>query len=143
MTKTEEAKSVIILSFIVFFIDNYVDEKTKGSVIRVKQAILSKIKNKKYNTYIMLSNDVFSNLVKEYEGRDIEVYAWDLIDMIYSSEHKVINKFLGYDFYTILGTMIYKITPDVYDTEVLKTSRAVTKSLIDTTRKIIFDKGQR
>jgi hypothetical protein len=141
MTKSEYARGVITGSFVLYFIDYLLDrsEKSKGSVIMLKQRILSKNKKVKNIPIIKTADKAWNELVEHFKDRKMHVYIWDAVERMVENEEEAFIKVYGKDSIALVNSFVMKTTPDDYDKQALKESREVTDTLKDILKKVVFD----
>jgi hypothetical protein len=139
MDKVSEARAIITASYILFLIDGLLDasEKNKGSVIALKQALLSKTTTAKSKCYVEISNEGWASMVKYYSKENKRLYIWDAVENLAYSEYENMTKVFGKNIFNLINSFVAKQTPVEYDKKVLAESREVTDRLTFYMKKLI------
>jgi hemerythrin len=141
--KTMNGKNKVIIysSFILYMLDNLLIEQDqkKGSVIRLRQTLAAKTVSPKHKQIAELSNKVWADTIEKHKDKRTRIIVGDLIEMLVFTEEDAFIEMYGPNIMHLVGTVAVKIVDSGASKEVIKESREVAKTLIDLTRKYIFD----
>jgi hypothetical protein len=142
MTKHQEAKAIIIGSFILYLIDYLLDksQKNKGSVIRLKQAIVKKTRARKgkYIPFIKMSDEAWKETVEMYKDKSYRIAIFDIVEFLAFDNEEIMEKMYGNQFLLLVSNFSLKQTFDGIEPEVLKESREVAQILKKNTEKVLY-----
>jgi hypothetical protein len=136
----QKSKSVILGSFILYILDNLIEtkDKSKGSVIRLKQKLNAKIRHRDNTPLVSLSNDVWSDTIAVYKDNNYRLHISDAIEFLVY-EDSSFAKVFGEEILDLTFKAVIKITESNTPKEVIQESREICKTLIDLTRKYSFE----
>ena len=139
--KSEE-KVIIYSSFILYLIDTFLprEDKVKGSTIRFRQRIRRKVGAKQYLPLQDISNDIWSSAIDKYKDKNMRIVVGDMIEELLFGEEKAFVSVYGPAIISEGSNMTLKITDSGLDKDIIAESREVSKTLIDLTRKAIFER---
>ena len=140
MTKNKEAITVILGSHILYLIDSLLDDKNKkkASTIRLKQMIFKAIADKKYTEYSELSNKSWTLTVKEFEDKNMRMAVAQAVESLAFYAEDDMKAMYGNEFITVVDRFVQK-NNGTLDRYVIKETNTISKSLISSARKVVFD----
>jgi len=156
ITCSKDVKAKIYGSFILFMIDNLLDDndKKKGVVIKFRQQLAkvvipknqfvivrdSKNVDQKRIDIANLSNKIWSKTIAAYKDSEkAEIVLGDFIEMLVLDEQKDFETVFGSEIIDLSFKVSLKISPENVDPKRIKMSREITKTLIDFTRKESYE----
>jgi hypothetical protein len=139
--KSEE-KVIIYSSFILYFIDTMLpkEDRVKGSTIRFRQRLRQKVGAKQYLPLKDISNDIWSSAIDKYKDKNMRIVIGDVIEELLFGEEKAFTSIYGPAIISEGSNMTLKITDSGLAKDIIAESREVSKTLIDLTRKAIFER---
>lgn len=137
----EKIRAIIYGSFIAYAIDSLLvkEDKSKGSVIRLKQAVISKIVKQEYVDYIKLSNKVWNNTVNFYADKNFKIIVPEFIETLGFHEEKIMKEFYGNNFLDLVGNFSLKLSQENSDRKILLETREFTDGIIKNAKKDILE----
>ena len=142
MTKYQEAKAIIIGSFILYLIDYLLDksQKSKATTIRLKQSIMKKTRAKgnKYLPYVKMSDEAWKETVEHFKDKNYRIAIFDAVEFLAFDNEEIMTKMYGDDFLRLVSAFSLKQTFDGIEPGVLKESREVTRMLKKNTEKVLY-----
>jgi len=141
MTCSETAKVIVYSSFMLYMLDNLLDaqEKAKGSTIRLKQVLRAKTVSEDHLEVAELSNKVWSQTIEKHKEENRKLLLGDFFDMVLLEEEKAFTKMYGDDIVQLIYRFALNMTEEGTPKEIVEDSRIVTKTLINLTRKHVFE----
>jgi len=135
LTKHEEATAVIIGSMLMYATDFLIDKSKRNSLtaIRLRQALNTKLKNKKYNEYVTLSNKAWSKTIDQFKDDDIQITVPQFVENLAFDKFDLMKEFYGNniidlaDRFSIKHTMLN--TPKKYVQDTRKVTDALKKHI--------------
>ena len=142
MTKSEVAQTIVFGSFILYAIDSLLDKAQRNNVttIRLKQCLFAKTSRAEHYQYVEMSNDAWSNVIEKFSDNNYRIAIFQFVETLGFEVEELMTKMYGNNFIQYVSSFSLKNTKDGTTKEILKETREVSKSLIQETRKIIFDK---
>ena len=139
--KSEE-KVIIYSSFILYLIDTFLpkEDKVKGSTIRFRQRLRQKVGAKQYLPLKNIANDIRSSAIDKYKDQKMRIVVGDVVEELLFGEEKAFISIYGPIIISEGSNMVFKITDSGLDKDIITESREVSKTLIDFTRKAIFER---
>jgi hypothetical protein len=136
----EKTKSIILGSFILYIIDNLMDpkDKTKGTVIQLRQKLAAKTISPDHKKAAELSNRVWADTINAFKDNKYRLHIGDSIEYLIYEDNSFVKVF-GQDILDLAFKVAIKITESNIDKEVIKESREICSVLIDLTRKYSFE----
>ena len=144
MTKSEVAQTIVFGSFILYAIDSLLDKAQRNNVttIRLKQCLFAKTSRAEHYHYVEMSNDAWSNVIEKFSDNNYRIAIFQFVETLGFEVEELMTKMYGNNFIQYVSSFSLKNTKDGTTKEILKETREVSKSLIQETRKIIFDKKE-
>ena len=143
MTKHEHAKAVITASILLYMLDLHVtaEDKRKGSVAKVRQALRAKLRNEKNKELIRLSNKAWEDTINEYANREprYRIYASDFIEMITMENYDALVKYLGAAKVYDIIRMCQKLLEIGIPKEIIAESREITRFMKEAISKAAYE----
>jgi len=141
MTDTHIAQAVISGSYILYLIDGLLStsDKSLGSTIRLKQALNAKVKNKRYNDYVELSNKAWATVVDMYRDENLKLVIFQAVETLYYNKFDIMNEFFGKHTATTLDRFVIKQTKDSVDSNIIKETNMISDALTKAMDKEIYN----
>jgi len=141
MTIAQEAKSIILGSYILYLIDSLLDknERSNATTIRLKQLLFSKTHKAQNAKYVKLSNKAWSMVIEQFKDKHMRLVIFDMVERLAFDNEKVMTDMFGVNLIPYVGQFSLKQTRDGVDNAILKESRIVSDALKKACEKVIFD----
>jgi hypothetical protein len=138
------SKVIIYSSFILYLIDTFLpkEDRIKGSVIRFKQRLRRKVSARQYLPLKDISNDIWRDTINKYKDKNMRIVVGDVIEELIFKEEKAFVSVYGPIVISEGAQAVYKITDSGINSDIISESREVSKTLIDLTRKAIFERNK-
>ncbi len=142
MTKVEEAKAIIVGSFVLYLIDALLDKSEQNhlSTIRLRQCIRAKTSRTENHAYVKMSNDAWIATVAKYEENSMHIAIFDAVETLVFDHEKIMTDMFGSNIMMYTNGFTQKQTRDGVPREILLQSREVSKALKKSLEKVVFDK---
>jgi len=110
---SRELQSAISGAYIVMLLDNSSEQdKHKGSVIRLRDKIMGKISNGRYNVVASLANKAYELTKQRYSNEKVEMDIGVLVETIAFNKEKYMKDFYGNDFLSLVSRASVKLQSD-------------------------------
>jgi len=136
-----EAKAVIYSSFVIFSIDTLLtrEDRTKGSVIKLRQNIAKELMQKRFEPLISLSNKIWIELFETFSNKNMKIVVSDFIEFIVLENSDIFTEFYSKNFVDNAWNASFKVSQEGVSKEILASSREVTNELFKIAGKKIYD----
>jgi hypothetical protein len=140
MTKQQEAKSIIIASFMLYLIDSVLDpkDKTNATTIRLKQLLRTKTSIAQNKAYVEMSNQAWADTIEDLKDGNYRIAIFDAIEYLAFDNEEILTKMFGPNIITYASAFALKQTKGGIDKEILEESRIVTQRLKKNTERILY-----
>ena len=118
-------KAILVSSMLLYILDNHLspEDKTKGSVINMKQQLLGKLRSTKRLDLVKKSNEIWQKTIDEHKHK--RIYVSDFIESILMENYYFLVEEYGKQQMYRFVTAAQKLLEVGIDKEVLKESREI------------------
>jgi hypothetical protein len=135
---TKELQAVVSGALIIIFIMQDEDNRSKGSVIRLKSAILNKLKSVD-RSFSKLADDAFKQVLDKYVNDCLQLDVGILIEAIALNKSQAMKEFFGNNIIDLVCRASYKITVSGLTKKQGKDSYMIADELKEALEKVIFE----
>jgi len=141
MTKSQEAKAIILGSFVMYLINALLDkqEQFNGTTVRLKQILVAKTRVANYEHYIVMSNTAWSNVIEQFKDENYHILIHDAVESLVFDNDNIMVAMFGKNIIPYASAFSIKQTRDGSDKQILKESRIITDALKKSVEKVVFD----
>lgn len=135
---TKELQAVVSGALIIIFIVQDEDNRNKGSVIRLKSAILNKLKAVD-RSFSKLADEAFKQVLDKYVNDKLQLDVGILIEAIALNKQEAMKEFFGNNIIDLVCRAAYKITVSGLTKQQGKDSYMIADELKEALEKVIFE----
>jgi hypothetical protein len=135
---TKELQAVVSGALIIIFIVQDEDNRSKGSVIRLKSAILNKLKSVD-RSFSKLADEAFKQVLDKYVNDCLQLDIGILIEAISINKQEAMKEFFGNNIIDLVCRAAYKITVSGLTKQQGKDSYMIADELKEALEKVIFE----
>jgi hypothetical protein len=135
---TKELQAVVSGALIIIFIMQDEDNRSKGSVIRLKSALLNKLKSVD-RSFSKLADDAFKQVLDKYVNDCLQLDVGILIEAIALNKQDAMREFYGNNIIDLVCRAAYKITVSGLTQKQGKDSYMIADELKEALEKVIFE----
>jgi hypothetical protein len=136
--KTSDIQAIISGAFILVLLKQDTDNKNKASVIRLKEAIVSKIR-KASKVYAELADKAFNEVVEARRDEKLELDVGIMIEAIALNKENAMREFYGNNIIDLVCRAAYKITVSGLTRQQGKDSYMIADELKAALEKVVFE----
>lgn len=141
MTDSQTARAVITGSYILFMINVLLEpsQRSKGSVINLKQRLFTKTRNASYVGYVILSNKAWDDTIDVFKDTGDSIVIFDAVETLVFNEEDAMKAMFGEDILDIVGRFSMKQSRNGVTKELLAQSRRISDQLTKSMKKVVYD----
>ena len=141
MTKTTQAKAIIIGSYCMYLISALLDKSEQNNLttIRLKQTLIAKTRVKDYLPYVEMSNLAWQKVIEQFKDDNMHIVIFDAVESLVFDNTDIMVKMYGKNIIPYTSAFSMKQASSNMDTKLLKESRIITDALKKSVEKIVFE----
>ena len=140
MTDSERIRATITGSFVIYLLSMLEgQDKVRGSVVKLKQALMAITTKEKNKDLVVLANEAWAKVVDKYKDENYRLVLADAVEMLVNDEIDAMEKLYGKNIGDLAYRATLKLIGNGVEPEILKESREISDSLIEATRKLTYD----
>ncbi len=141
MTDSQAARAVITGSYILFMINVLLEpsQRSKGSVINLKQRLFTKTRNASYAGYVILSNKAWDDTIDVFKDTGDSIVIFDAVETLVFNEEDSMKAMFGDDILDIVGRFSMKQSRNGVTKDLLAQSRRISDQLTKSMKKVVYD----
>ena len=135
---TKELQAVVSGALIIIFIVQDEDNRSKGSVVRLKSALLNKLKSVD-RSFSKLADAAFKQVLDKYVNDCLQLDVGILIEAIALNKQDAMREFFGNNIIDLVCRAAYKITVSGLTKQQGKDSYMIADELKEALEKVVFE----